>query len=304
MATINLTVAPEDREDKGWLGERYDPETNLQYLNARYYDPELGMFLQPDWFEVTKPGVGTNRYAYSFGDPVNKMDPGGNESITMIGQDNGHNIGTHFPENGLSRAQKMKQRDEDTTMLVHRGVSGSKYAEAVPDLLTKAQAAGINVVTYGNTDEAVNYMRTGTIDAGEDLRTANPVTNFSYVGHGVPGGLAPDYSGQFNKGKLLRPSDIGSSAFSSGANINLMATCNAAAGGQNSVVAQFSSILDRRSVVSGYDGRVDFYSRGVDTDSELGSNNHHEVTGVRSFIRSMTSGLPSTAVYSSGNLLP
>ncbi|NEY90150.1 RHS repeat-associated core domain-containing protein [Rhodobacteraceae bacterium KMS-5] len=77
MATINLATGPEDREDKGWIGERFDPETGLQYLNARYYDPELGMFLQPDWFEVTKPGVGTNRYAYSFGDPVNKMDPGG-----------------------------------------------------------------------------------------------------------------------------------------------------------------------------------------------------------------------------------
>ena len=81
MATINLTVAPEDREDKGWIGERFDPETNLQYLNARYYDPELGMFLQPDWWEVTKPGVGTNRYAYSFGDPINKLDPGGMKFI-------------------------------------------------------------------------------------------------------------------------------------------------------------------------------------------------------------------------------
>ncbi|AXX98385.1 RHS repeat-associated core domain-containing protein [Profundibacter amoris] len=37
----------------------------MQYLNARYYDPRLGMFIQPDWFEVTKAGVGTNRYAYS-----------------------------------------------------------------------------------------------------------------------------------------------------------------------------------------------------------------------------------------------
>ncbi len=36
------------------------------------------MFIQPDWFEVTKPGVGTNRYAYSGNDPVNKMDPNGN----------------------------------------------------------------------------------------------------------------------------------------------------------------------------------------------------------------------------------
>jgi RHS repeat-associated protein len=50
------------RESKGWLGERFDPETDLQDLNASYYDSELGMFFQPDWFELTQRGVGTNRY--------------------------------------------------------------------------------------------------------------------------------------------------------------------------------------------------------------------------------------------------
>lgn len=45
-------------EAKGWIGERYDADAGLQYLNARYYDPVLGMFLQPDWFEVTKKGGG------------------------------------------------------------------------------------------------------------------------------------------------------------------------------------------------------------------------------------------------------
>ncbi|CAN1576149.1 Rhs repeat-associated core [Paracoccaceae bacterium] len=70
-------VAP---ETKGWIGERFDADAGLQYLNARYYDPELSLFLQPDWFEVTKPGVGTNRFSYSFNDPVNKIDPGGNQS--------------------------------------------------------------------------------------------------------------------------------------------------------------------------------------------------------------------------------
>lgn len=66
-------------EAKGFIGERYDAGAGLQYLNARYYDPELGMFIQPDWFEVTELGVGTNRYSYSFNDPVNAYDPGGNE---------------------------------------------------------------------------------------------------------------------------------------------------------------------------------------------------------------------------------
>lgn len=44
-------------ESKGWIGERFDEDAGLQYLNARYYDPKLGLFLQRDWFEVNAPGV-------------------------------------------------------------------------------------------------------------------------------------------------------------------------------------------------------------------------------------------------------
>ena len=66
-------------EEKGFIGERYDEEAGLSYLNARYYDPALGRFIQPDWWEVTEPGVGTNRYAYSFNDPVNLSDPNGHQ---------------------------------------------------------------------------------------------------------------------------------------------------------------------------------------------------------------------------------
>ncbi|WP_420350762.1 RHS repeat domain-containing protein [Paenirhodobacter sp.] len=71
-------AAVTEPESKGWIGERYDTDAGLQYLNARYYDPELSLFLQPDWFDIMKPGVGTNRYAYSFNDPVNLRDPKGN----------------------------------------------------------------------------------------------------------------------------------------------------------------------------------------------------------------------------------
>lgn len=68
-------------EKKGWIGERYDAGAGLQYLNARYYDPELGQFIQPDWFEVTQQSVGTNRYSYSFNDPVNNSDKSGNACV-------------------------------------------------------------------------------------------------------------------------------------------------------------------------------------------------------------------------------
>lgn len=74
-----------EEESTGWIGERHDKSTGLQYLNARYYDPELGLFTSPDWWDVTIPGVGTNRYSYAFNDPVNRSDPSGNWSPNNYG---------------------------------------------------------------------------------------------------------------------------------------------------------------------------------------------------------------------------
>ena len=58
---------------KGYINERYDSETRLQYLHARYYDPNLPRFLTPDTWDPTLPGVDFNRYAYAGNDPVNGM---------------------------------------------------------------------------------------------------------------------------------------------------------------------------------------------------------------------------------------
>ncbi|MER8409655.1 hypothetical protein NKH16_34435, partial [Mesorhizobium sp. M1307] len=62
---------------KSYIGERFDPETGLLYLNARYMDPLLGRFISPDDWDPILPGVGTNRYAYAQNDPVNKADNNG-----------------------------------------------------------------------------------------------------------------------------------------------------------------------------------------------------------------------------------
>ncbi|ESX54920.1 hypothetical protein X758_20465 [Mesorhizobium sp. LSHC416B00] len=66
---------------KGYIGERFDPETGLLYLNARYMDPAMGRFISPDDWDPTLPGVGTNRYAYAQNDPINKSDPNGHQLI-------------------------------------------------------------------------------------------------------------------------------------------------------------------------------------------------------------------------------
>jgi RHS repeat-associated protein len=72
-----------------YIGQVYDQPTELQYLNARYYDPALGRFgsLDPLLRGVPTTALlgspqSLNFYAYSSNNPINKSDPSGLFSIT------------------------------------------------------------------------------------------------------------------------------------------------------------------------------------------------------------------------------
>lgn len=49
----------------------------LTALFAAFASQATAMFISPDPMNPTHPGVGTNRYAYSHGDPINMSDPSG-----------------------------------------------------------------------------------------------------------------------------------------------------------------------------------------------------------------------------------
>ena len=56
----------------------YDTETGWYYLQSRYYDPEIGRFINADGAYDTNQGVlGYNMYAYCLNNPVNMYDPDG-----------------------------------------------------------------------------------------------------------------------------------------------------------------------------------------------------------------------------------
>ncbi|MBZ9721559.1 hypothetical protein LB519_27325 [Mesorhizobium sp. AD1-1] len=83
-ATYGESLNTGFQTQKNYIGERFDPETGLLYLNARYMDPVLGRFISPDDWDPTKEGVGTNRYAYAQNDPVNKSDANGHADLQGI----------------------------------------------------------------------------------------------------------------------------------------------------------------------------------------------------------------------------
>jgi RHS repeat-associated protein len=57
-----------------FTGREFDKETGLYYYRARYYNPEIGRFLQTD---PSGYGAGMNLYAYCMNGPMNRIDPFG-----------------------------------------------------------------------------------------------------------------------------------------------------------------------------------------------------------------------------------
>ena len=61
-----------------YRGYVYDQETGLYYLQFRYYNPELGRFINTDAYTATGQGfIGNNMFAYCLNNPVNYVDPTG-----------------------------------------------------------------------------------------------------------------------------------------------------------------------------------------------------------------------------------
>lgn len=143
---------------RGYINERFDPETGLQYLHARYYDPHLGRFLSPDTWDPTIPGVDINRYAYSLNDPINASDPGGHDP-TWHGGYGDNNYGGGY--NGYSGGGSTQtNRDRAVSMGVGSGGIGGNdgYGRG------GGNQGGSNVNGSGGGQDPRNNIASGTKD--------------------------------------------------------------------------------------------------------------------------------------------
>ena len=71
-----------------YRGYVYDNETELYYLQSRYYDPEVGRFINADAIISSSLDIlGNNMLAYCLNNPVNRDDEGGDYSVwALLGQ--------------------------------------------------------------------------------------------------------------------------------------------------------------------------------------------------------------------------
>ena len=137
----------------------YDAETNLYYLQTRYYDPEVGRFISPDSIKYLEPETinGLNLYAYSLNNPVMFSDPSGHFVISafvglmiagaIIGgtaggitaRANGQDIATGILTGALLGA----------AVGAIIGIGGATLSGAISTTMSKAVSDLINVSFYG-----------------------------------------------------------------------------------------------------------------------------------------------------------
>ncbi|QGQ93740.1 RHS repeat-associated core domain-containing protein [Paenibacillus psychroresistens] len=73
-----INQSEEVANDFKYAGEPLDAETGLYYLRARYYDPQIGRFINKDTYEGDiKYPLSLNLYTYVYNNPLKYIDPTG-----------------------------------------------------------------------------------------------------------------------------------------------------------------------------------------------------------------------------------
>jgi RHS repeat-associated protein len=75
---VLTSTLPADLTDRLFTSQRFDSSSGLYYYNARYYDPHLGRFIQPDSLvpDPLNPQA-WNRFSYCGNNPTSYVDPSG-----------------------------------------------------------------------------------------------------------------------------------------------------------------------------------------------------------------------------------
>jgi RHS repeat-associated protein len=81
---VITSTLPVTLTDRLFTGQRLDSSTGLYYYNARYYDPHLGRFIQPDTLvpDPLNPQA-WNRFSYVYNNPTSYVDPSGHDGILV-----------------------------------------------------------------------------------------------------------------------------------------------------------------------------------------------------------------------------
>ena len=194
----------------GYTGHVNDPETNLVYMQARYYDPVTGHFLSVDPVGVS-PGnsYNFNRYGYAKNNPINFLDPDGRDAqlfwtdpthVTLtVPYIVGVNGGSHLPMTTASINASFKQNFSGKFVINGQTITVTAQAVEANGTNTTGRTNFLSVVP--NTQGVTSSGRAETNAVGGDRVTISATGKYaatpSTVAHefGHVSGAGDQYKG-------------------------------------------------------------------------------------------------------------
>lgn len=111
----------------GYTGEQWDEETNLLYLRARFYEPETGRFLSRDSYEGEPENpLSRHLYAYVENNPVNRVDPRGNDSYVFYGVPHGQGASYEGGFEEQSKTEELRLKRQFGTPVHRKAIKTEK----------------------------------------------------------------------------------------------------------------------------------------------------------------------------------
>lgn len=195
-------------EERGFTGHTEDFQTNLVYMQQRYYDPTIGRFLSIDPVAPSAHDTRTiNRYTYAANNPYKYTDPDGRlffsvhahrKDVTLDQALAASSMGNAALKTGAGAAgvaaTAVLPGPEDAVIagtVLLRGASVAKKKFTVPDGSKSPDKPDFVVGTDGTTiPVSQSQMRQGFDEAGFPSQDVISPTSGNLVGqaHTLPGG--------------------------------------------------------------------------------------------------------------------
>ena len=160
-----------------YAGYRYDKETGLYFLNARYYNAGIGRFLTKDTFKGrANDPQSLNRYAYAHGNPVSFVDPTGHD-VGAPGMDLG--VYTEYQKQGLYPTGSY-----DTPMPAPKNTSGNVHnANSVAN--ANDQLLSTTALTIDGMSSAKSLLLVANKGLSKAIGKSLPVFGASTLAYGL-----------------------------------------------------------------------------------------------------------------------
>ena len=152
----------EPKQDKlfAFNGEEYVPQTGLQYLRARHYDPAQGRFTTQDTYLGSSGSIlSQNRYAYCSNDPVNYTDPSG---LRQVAGTDAADVTGRNSKSSKTSASKSGTRKYDSTSSYGTKVGSSGNTTYYRDSKMPGGVYGVEK----NTNKVTTYKPSSSGSSG------------------------------------------------------------------------------------------------------------------------------------------